>query len=421
MARKRNSVPTYQLHSSGRARIRTYDANGERVEIVLPGDYGSDESKQEYERILAQIRGNGGTIFAFQTAKSKNDLTIAELVAAFMAHAKTYYVDPITKMPTSEISALAAAFRPLVRLHARQPAVEFGPLSLQTLRTAMLSGSWMNDEERRAKPGRRIGLARTTCNKNINRIKLLFKWAASNELIPASVHHGLLAVPGLRRGRSGARETAPVKPISMAIVNDTLPHLRPIVRDMVRVLLLTGMRCGEACIMRACDLDVSGEIWIYRPERHKGLWRGKERAIAIGPKAQAIIKPYLGTKLNAYLFSPAAQGEMIQAERRANRKTPLYPSHMKRNADKKKLDGRRRPGDRFKVTGVNKAIGKACRRAKIEHWHTHQLRHSASLAFVRELGLESARAALGHATVDMSAMYAGHDLEAAKNVAKRIG
>jgi integrase len=151
------------------------------------------------------------------------------------------------------------------------------------------------------------------------------------------------------------------------------------------------------------------------------LWLGKERVIAIGPKAQDIIRRYLTASTTAYLFSPAAQEELIQAERRANRKTPLWPSHMARNARKKKPNGKRRPGNRFQVRAVNRAIRAACKRAGIERWHTHQLRHSASLTFSREMGLENARAALGHSSVDMSAMYAGHDLKRAQEVAAKVG
>src|ERR1017187_6940761 len=110
MARQRSTLPPYQRHSSGRARVRTYDASGKRIEIILPGDYGSDESKQEYERILSQLRAGAGNLPA---EKSATDITIIELVEKFMAHAETYYVDPVEKTPTSEIWALAAAFRPL--------------------------------------------------------------------------------------------------------------------------------------------------------------------------------------------------------------------------------------------------------------------------------------------------------------------
>ncbi len=246
---------------------------------------------------------------------------------------------------------------------------------------------------------------------------MLFKWASSVELIAASVYHALATVTGLRRGRSAARETKPVKPVAPAVIDDTLPHLPPTVHDMVSVLLLTGMRCGELCVMRACDLDMSGDIWLFRPERHKGLWLGKERVIAIGPTAQKIIGKYLTMNTMAYLFRPSDQHEIISAAKRAARKTPVQPSQQNR----RKPNGKRRPGERFQVRAVNRAIGRACERAGIEAWHTHQLRHSASLNFSRELGLEAARSALGHSSVDMSAMYAGRDLEAAKNVASKLG
>ena len=420
MPRPRLTVPTYRRHANGQAVVSVYRADGSRTEILLPGKFGSAESKQEYERVLAQLRANNGSL---PQAKHATDITIVELVERFMEHARGYYVDPVTRNPTSEILALVAAFRPLVRICGSEPAASFGPLALQAVRNAMLTGSWIGDDERieRTRKGRKIGLARTTCNDNIARIKLLFRWSASMELIPASVAHALATVAGLRRGRSGARETEPVKPISSAIIDDTIPHLPPMVCDMVQILLFTGMRCGELCVMRAADLDMTGEIWLYRPERHKGLWRGRERVIAIGPRAQAIIRHYLTPHIDAYMFTPAAQDEMIHAARRAERRTPLYPSHAKRLAAKRKANGKRRPGERFAVAAINRAVRRACERANIPRWHVHQLRHSASLTFARELGLEAARAALGHASVDMSAMYAGHDIEAAKKVAAHVG
>jgi hypothetical protein len=76
MARKRNSIPAYQRHSNGQARVRTYDANGMRVEILLPGDYDSAQSKEEYERVLAQLRVGSGRL---PNAKPSSDLTMCEL------------------------------------------------------------------------------------------------------------------------------------------------------------------------------------------------------------------------------------------------------------------------------------------------------------------------------------------------------
>jgi hypothetical protein len=38
-----------------------------------------------------------------------------------------------------------------------------------------------------------------------------------------------------------------------------------VVADMVRVELETGCRPGELVIMRACDIDMSGAVWLYSP------------------------------------------------------------------------------------------------------------------------------------------------------------
>lgn len=38
---------------------------------------------------------------------------------------------------------------------------------------------------------------------------------------------------------------------------------------MVQMQLLTAARPGEVCIMRPCDIDRSGRIWVYKPKDHK--------------------------------------------------------------------------------------------------------------------------------------------------------
>jgi len=95
MARPRNTVPTYRKHLQNRPRRRV-DLSARRFthRDLLPGAYGSEESKQEYDRLLCQLRANGGK---WPAEAPKKDITIAELVLMFMAHAETYYVDPVTK------------------------------------------------------------------------------------------------------------------------------------------------------------------------------------------------------------------------------------------------------------------------------------------------------------------------------------
>jgi len=61
----------------------------------------------------------------------------------------------------------------------------------------------------------------------------MFKWAASHELLPVAVYQALVTVPDLRRDRSAAREPRPISPVSDQTIIQTMPHLSPIVADMV--------------------------------------------------------------------------------------------------------------------------------------------------------------------------------------------
>ncbi len=115
-----------------------------------------------------------------------------------MRHAKTYYRGPDGKQ-TTEVANFKPAIRRLKALYGRTRAADFGPLALKAVRQRMIDD----------------GLARRTINHAVNRIRRIFKWGVENQLVEPSILHGLQAVAGLRRGRSGAKETAPVKPVPM--------------------------------------------------------------------------------------------------------------------------------------------------------------------------------------------------------------
>ena len=60
-----------------------------------------------------------------------------------------------------------------------------------------------------------------------------------------------------------------------------------------------------------------------------------DRVIAIGPRAQGVLKLFFTPDINDYLFSPQRAVEELRAARSANRKTPRWPSHLDRNAAKR--------------------------------------------------------------------------------------
>ena len=96
------------------------------------------------------------------------------------------------------------------------------------------------------------------------RVIRIFRWAASEELIPVEVHQALATVESLKKGRTTAPEPKPIMPVELEIVDRTMEHLCDVVRDMIRVQWLTGMRPGEVCNVRPCDIDRSTDVWEYR-------------------------------------------------------------------------------------------------------------------------------------------------------------
>lgn len=418
MARPVNVTPSCLLHRrSGKARVVVHDHDGSRKEILLPGPFDSDESRAEYNRLCALLRTHGGRLPApARAGGSPADLTVAELVLRYMReHASVYYRDPVTGQPAGEVDCLRLAFRPLNRLFGPVPVGEFDSLKLESLQTAMATGSWLNDEERakKEKKGRPLGMSRVTVNQHVDRVKRLYRWGCAKRVVPADVLVNLESVASLKPHRSPARDTPPVVPVEPDVVEATLPYMPATPADMVRVLLLTGARVGELCQMRTGDLDRAGPVWLFTPEKHKTAHRGHRRVIALGPKAQLILRRYLKDgDPDAYLFSPAEEDARRKAEMRAARKTPVQPSQV----DRSRPGAGRKLGPCYTSRAVNHAIRRACLKAGVPLWHTHQTRHAAALLFMREHGAEAARSALGHKALNMTTFYAGIDLQRAAEI-----
>ena len=56
--------------------------------------------------------------------------------------------------------------------------------------------------------------------------------------------------------------------------------------------------------MRPADVDRSGDVWRYTPAEHKTEHQGKRRVVAIAPRAQAILLPYLLRDAESFCFCP---------------------------------------------------------------------------------------------------------------------
>lgn len=276
-----------------------------------------------------------------------------------------------------------------------QPVNDFGPAALKAVRQKMIEAK----------------LSRRVINGRINRIRRVFKWGVENQLVAPQILQALQAVAPLRAGRSEARETGPVRPVPEANVTAILDLVTPQVRAMIELQQLTGMRPNEVTAMRPIDIDRSGPTWIYRPARHKTEHHGIERAIHLGPKAQAIITPYLLRPADAYLFSPKDAVEQSRDRLRRGNNPPK----------KRRPSPTRVPGNRYTRRSYYRAIARACEKAGIEVWGPNRLRHSAATFLRKRYGIEAARVVLGHRSSAVTEVYAELDRTKAADIMAEVG
>jgi integrase len=382
------------------------------------GKWNSKESKTEYARVLSEWHSAGCKVAREESAHA--DITIVELLNGYWQHAKTHYRHA-DGTPTSEVNDIRLSLRPLHELYGHTLVKDFGPLAIKSIRQRMIvqpiTTRFKNDMGEWQSKVIRVGLARGVINQRIDRIRRCFKWGVENQLVPVTVYQALMTVAALRAHRSEARETQKILPVSEGLVNDTLPHLSPVLADLIRVQLLTGARSGEVCAMRGIDIDMAGAIWLFRPVRHKTTYRGLNRVICIGPAAQDILRKYLSLNTEDFLFSPRRSMEAFRAEQRANRKSKVQPSQQCRA----KRKPRKQPGACYTVRGLAHAVAVACRKAGLPHWHPHMLRHRAASNMRREFGIEATRTVLGHQNTVITETYAEKDLAVACQVAAKLG
>jgi integrase len=341
------------------------------------------EVRAAYDRMIAEWLA-AGRREPVAVAQAPAGVSVAELILAFWRFAEGHYLSPDGE-PTGSLENYRHALRALRELYGGQPAAEFSPLKLKALQRHLIQS----------------GLCRTEINHRVGRVRRLFRWGVSEEMVPETTYRALLAVQGLQKGRSGARESEPVEPVADEIVERTIPRLNREVAGMVRLQRLTGMRPGEVRRLRASQIDRCGAVWVYRPRKHKTAHHGKPRVVCIGPRAQEVLLPFLrvccplcgvsdrphrigwrsglcgpcsdqmddADTCGPWALAPVAEDYTVftprDAERdralalRARRKTKVQPSQQNRRKAKRQ----RPPGETYPRQSYINAVYRACDRA----------------------------------------------------------
>ncbi len=299
---------------------------------------------------------------------NQNGATVDDVCAAYCAHAREYYRRPDGSR-TSEPANIEIGLRLFRKMFGRAVMCELTHQDMLKHRDALI----------------RSGLARVTVNRRIDIAKRMVSWAFDEAFITSSVKVELSQVKRLKRGRSAARETEPVRPVDNFTFEQTLSFMVPNTADMCRVHRLTGMRPEEVCALSWSRIDTSQTPWVYRPESHKNEWRGMPRVILIGAQARAILEKY--RNMGERPFSPrVAILERMQ-----------QPGRNKYDHWDRRLGGvPQEIGEMWKPDSYRRTISYACRKAEVPSWGANRLRHAFATDVRRAFGYEACRAVLGH-------------------------
>jgi integrase len=321
---------------------------------IMLGKYDSKCSRQKYAELITDLLGANAEA---SELKSPTDLTLTELMAAYLGHVDEYYGYK------SAMWYHVRSFMKVLRRHFGDLlAKEFKAKRLKLLRKHFMDEDW----------------TRPYINEHVARVKRMFLWATSDEMVPTDVYTSLRSVQPLRAGKCDCREPEPVELVEDDVVEATLPCLSPLVAAMVQVQRLCGCRPGELTRLRKGDIDRSGDVWVATLKEHKTAHRGKQRSIYFGPLSQTLLLAYLAC------------------------------------------------GDEDRVFPIRRdsyatAIRRAAKKANVPHWFPNQLRHASGTTVRDEFGLEHAQLFLGHATADVTQVYAKANAEKAIEVARKIG
>lgn len=255
------------------------------------------------------------------------------------------------------------------------------------------------------------GYSRRYINYLVNLTRTMFRWALSEELIDGNQYAALKAVDALRAGKSAAKEKPPRRAATVQALEAVKPFVNSVVRDMLTVQYLTGMRSCELVSMRYCDINIENGVPVYFPP-DKNKWRDRAdftRAVPLPPRVWEIVKSRAGNQPPEwFIFNPgdaAAEQRQVESEK----------SHNPRNILQNRQNGAYTPAS------YGRAVKRGFERlrasgAKIEPFSPYQLRHLAITEVSREFGVDAAGAFAGHHS-DVTRVYDHSQFDKAVRVA----
>lgn len=410
------------------------------------GRWGSDEARMRFDTFIAAYVTSGRTsidaaraALAAPTAavrpatavravvtppprspaptQAESGLTVGELASRYLRHIQE--TKPNYRGSSLWHGALAAsrAVRPI----AAMPAAAFGSRALAQVQQQLIDTPMPTRRKAKAgdEPPPPKHRSRRYINDVIGRVRQMFNWGVLQELVPDDRVKALEIVPTIVRGQTKARETKKRKPVRPSVVRATLPYLTPEMADLIWFMRLTGCRPSEAARMKLNRIrDRDRRVWRYVPRKHKTAHHGKQRHIAIGPQAQAIILAHTaGRSDDDFVFTPQRSVRPRQVRDGVISIEPTKPSPL--------------VGRKFTKDAIRRAVSRAIVKANtarsaeggslLPSWTPYQLRYTRTKEARARGGRETARAVAGHSRATMTDHYAPENWGKAARFAAQHG
>jgi integrase len=365
---------------SGQARVRWQGKD------FYLGPWNSEESRQRYAALLLELTAASAHLAPSERSISAHlapGLLVCDLIARWLRHARGYYSER-----GREAEQYALACRPLDRLFGATPAASFDADCLRRLQQALLDGTWMDARDRAAPNApKQRGYCRRVVNARVKRVRTIWRWGEEAKLVPPGAWEALRAVKPVLSNRPGARDRPRARTTTLAEVKRVARGLTAVLRAMLLVQWWTGMRSGEVRAM--CAGDVDAETRSYVPRQHKTDYLGHSRRVELGPRAWAVLRPWLALA--------AARGP----------DAPVFPST--------------RGGGHYTRTGYAHSVRVAALAAGLPHFRAYLCRGATRMRVSKSAGDEAARSVLGQKSLDVALSYGTLDESLAREAAARLG
>lgn len=353
-------IPKLRLHVSGQWVVRV-DGKDEYLGT------NKESAEKRYRELITQHYGVADTSRSSHLHGPRQ--TVADLIKQFtdeqLATCDPLYVE-------ARRATLTQVTKSVLLLYSLLPAEEFGPKAYKSTRKHMAAERVVNHRKDKSKP-RTYTYINSLCSK----LKGIWHWGVSDEIVSQACYDRLLSVPDLTSGELGLRDGKEVQPVSEQLFRQTLDYVSENMSDLLWLLWITAARPNEILTLTPAELakDNDGD-YVYRPKNHKTKKKNKRRAIVFGAEGVAILKKHW----------PARDTD------------PFFPDYASPSV-------------------VRKAVYRACDRAKLPRWHPYQLRHAAITRISLKHGKEVAQAVAGHSKAVMTERYDHGTVERAKRAA----